>query len=137
MQSDQGLHCPLSEPLDTTKCINGEETPRGYFALVQDEVRPHILRILEGTIFAWRGPYILSVGTRVYTVFLSVSELYQCLLHIAITWSRSLVNECTYKGVSNQKVFESQMRPLSSERKLLCHLRRDLYTSEGTYFLFL
>ena len=26
-QSDQGLHCPLTESLDTIECINGEQRP--------------------------------------------------------------------------------------------------------------
>ena len=24
-QSDQGLHCPLTESVDTTECMNGEQ----------------------------------------------------------------------------------------------------------------
>ena len=27
-QADQGLHCLLTESLDTTKCMNGEQQPR-------------------------------------------------------------------------------------------------------------
>ena len=26
-QSDQGLHCPLTESLDTMECMNDEQTP--------------------------------------------------------------------------------------------------------------
>ena len=26
-QSDQGLHCPLTESFDTTECMNGEQRP--------------------------------------------------------------------------------------------------------------
>ena len=42
-QSDQGLHCPLTESLDTTKCINRDQRPAQYFA--QDYLN---LRILHG-----------------------------------------------------------------------------------------
>ena len=56
-QSDQGLHCPLTESLDTTECMNGKQRPGWDFAHVQDDVYPHILQILEDTFFAWRGPY--------------------------------------------------------------------------------
>ena len=31
MQSDQGLHCLLTESLDTTECMKGEQKPRWYF----------------------------------------------------------------------------------------------------------
>ena len=27
-QSDQVLHCPLTEPLDTMECMNGEQSPQ-------------------------------------------------------------------------------------------------------------
>ena len=26
-QSDQGLHCPLTESFDTTECVTGEQKP--------------------------------------------------------------------------------------------------------------
>ena len=48
-QSDQDLCCPLTDSLDTTECIPGEEMPWWDFAHVQDDVYPHILRMLEGT----------------------------------------------------------------------------------------
>ena len=41
MQSDEGLHCPLIELLDTIVSINGEQ--------VQDDLNLRILRMLEGT----------------------------------------------------------------------------------------
>ena len=41
VQSDQGLHCPLIESLDTTECMNGEQRPRWYFAHVQDDLNLH------------------------------------------------------------------------------------------------
>ena len=31
-QYDQGLHCPLTESLDITECINEEQMPGLYFA---------------------------------------------------------------------------------------------------------
>ena len=37
-QSDQGLYCPLSESMDTTECMNGEQRPRWYFAQAQDDL---------------------------------------------------------------------------------------------------
>ena len=36
-QSDQGLHCPLTESLDTIKCINGKQMPGWDFAHEWDE----------------------------------------------------------------------------------------------------
>ena len=47
-QSDQGLHCPLQESLDTTEYINGEQRPGRDFAHAQDDenqYRRHIFRL--------------------------------------------------------------------------------------------
>ena len=54
--SDQGLHCPLKESLDTTECINGEQMPGSYFAHAQNDANTHILRKLEGRFSAWCSP---------------------------------------------------------------------------------
>ena len=48
-QSDQGLHCPLTESLDTTECLNGEQRPGQYFAHAQADLNLHILCMFEGT----------------------------------------------------------------------------------------
>ena len=47
VQSDQDLHCPLTESLATTECMNGEQTPGWNIA--QDDLNLHILRMFEGT----------------------------------------------------------------------------------------
>ena len=61
-QSDQGLHCPFPESLDTMECINGEQKPRWNLTHAHD-LNPHILRMLEGILFAWRSPiYKMSRG---------------------------------------------------------------------------
>ena len=54
-QSDQGLHCPLTESLDTIECMNGEQRPGWYLAHSQDGLNLRISRMFEGS-FAWRGP---------------------------------------------------------------------------------
>ena len=59
VQSDQGLHCLLTESLDTTECMNGEQRPGCYFVLTQDDLNLHILCMIEGTFSL--GPYV--VGT--------------------------------------------------------------------------
>ena len=51
-QSAQGLHCPLTESLDTTKCMNGEQRPGWYFGHAQDYLIMRILRMFEGTFFS-------------------------------------------------------------------------------------
>ena len=48
-QSDLGLRCPLTEPLDTTECMNGEKRPGWYFAHAQYELNLRILRMFENT----------------------------------------------------------------------------------------
>ena len=54
MQSDQSLHCPPTELLDTIECINGKQRPRRDPVHMQDghaqgDMNLHILRMLEGT----------------------------------------------------------------------------------------
>ena len=46
-QSDQSLHCPLAESLDTTECMNGEQRPRRYLAYAQDDLNLCILCLFE------------------------------------------------------------------------------------------
>ena len=48
-QSDQGLQCQITESLDTTECMNGEQRPGWYFTHVQDDLNLCILYMLEGT----------------------------------------------------------------------------------------
>ena len=48
-QFDQGLHCPLTETLDTTECMNREQRPGWYFAHAQVYLNMRILRMFEGT----------------------------------------------------------------------------------------
>ena len=49
IQSDQGLPCPLTEPLDNIECMYGEERSGCYYAHAQDELN---LRIFEVTFSA-------------------------------------------------------------------------------------
>ena len=49
IQSDQGLHCPLTESLDTTECISGEQRSGLYFTHSQDDLNLQILHMFEGT----------------------------------------------------------------------------------------
>ena len=48
-QSDQGLHCLLTELLDTTEYITGEQRPRWYLVHAQDDLILCNLRMLKGT----------------------------------------------------------------------------------------
>ena len=41
-QSAQGIHCPLTESLDTIEFINGEQRPGCDLSHVQDGVNPHM-----------------------------------------------------------------------------------------------
>ena len=52
--SDQGLHYSLTESLDITECMNGEQRPGSYFAHEQDDLNLCILHMFEGTCsFMW------------------------------------------------------------------------------------
>ena len=50
-QSDQGLHCPLAESLDTTECMKGEQRPGWYFAHAQNDLNLRILLMFEGSFW--------------------------------------------------------------------------------------
>ena len=49
-QMDQGLHCPLTESLDTIACMNGKQRFELYFAHAQDDLNLYILRMFNGTV---------------------------------------------------------------------------------------
>ena len=57
-QSDHGLHCPPTESMDTTKCMNGDHKSGRYFAHMQDALR--ILRMFEGTFLHIKTSEFLS-----------------------------------------------------------------------------
>ena len=42
MQSDQGLHCLLTESLHTTESINGEQMPGWHFGHAQEDLNLHM-----------------------------------------------------------------------------------------------
>ena len=44
-QSDQGLHYPLTESLDSTGCMNGEQRLGRYFVHAQHDLNLHILHV--------------------------------------------------------------------------------------------
>ena len=46
-QSDQGIHCPLTEALATSECMNRERRPGWYFAHAQDNPNLRNLSILK------------------------------------------------------------------------------------------
>ena len=50
-KSDQGLHCLLTESLDTTECINGEQRQGFYFEHAQGDLNLHFLYMFESTFF--------------------------------------------------------------------------------------
>ena len=80
MQSDQGLHCPLTESLNTTS-MNGEKRIRGYFVHVQDDVNLHILRSLEGT-------FSLGMAIALKAFFFFSTEKY---LYFSYFWMKTYV----------------------------------------------
>ena len=48
-QSDHGLHCPLTESLDTIEYMNGQQSPGRYIAHAQDDLNLRILRVFKST----------------------------------------------------------------------------------------
>ena len=65
-QSGQGLHCPLTESLDTTECMNGEQRPVYYFKHVQDDLNLRIFSCSKA-LFRLRRPNLLGLSYSVIT----------------------------------------------------------------------
>ena len=57
-QSDLGLHCLLTKSLDTTECMHGEQRPRWYFAIAQDDL----------TLSMFKGTFCLDVA-QIYKIW--------------------------------------------------------------------
>ena len=75
-QSDQGLHCSLTDLLNTTELmLNVEQKPGWYFAHAQDDLNPRIQRIFEGT-FAFDAAHLFFLLT---IQSLTVQNIYFCL----------------------------------------------------------
>ena len=55
--SDLGLHCPLTESLDTTECMNGDKRPSWYFAHAQDDQNLRIVRCCKAPFRLARPNY--------------------------------------------------------------------------------
>ena len=58
-QSDQDRCCPLTESLDTTERMNGEQRPEGCFAHSQNDLNLRFLRMLDG-LFSLDAAHIIS-----------------------------------------------------------------------------
>ena len=58
-QSDQCLHCLLTESLDATECMNGEQSPGPFFGHAQDDLNLRILHVFKGT-FSLDAAHTLS-----------------------------------------------------------------------------
>ena len=43
--NDQGLHCPLTESLDTTECMNEEQVPGLYFIHTGDDLTVRFVHV--------------------------------------------------------------------------------------------
>ena len=64
--ANQRLHCPLTELLGTTECMNGEQRPGWYFAHAQDDLNRRILCLFKGT-FSFDAAHIVFIFVFVYT----------------------------------------------------------------------
>ena len=78
-KSNQGIHFPLTESLDTIEGMNGEQRPVYYFAYAQDDLDLRILRMFEGTFRLTRSSYIIHslniLCRHLYDAFLTQPSL--------------------------------------------------------------
>ena len=66
-QSDQGLHCPLTESSGTIKCINGKREFAKRLCMREMNLNLCICRLLEDT-FSLGATYICFLMARLYNV---------------------------------------------------------------------
>ena len=66
-QSDQGLRCPLTEILDITEWMKGEQMPRWYFSHEQVDLNVQFAHVWRH-VFAWHG--------QIKTLFISKQNIY-------------------------------------------------------------
>ena len=59
-QSDQGLHCPLTESFDATECMENKYPDDTVH--VQDDLNLPILQVFERHFYASRGKYLNLLG---------------------------------------------------------------------------
>ena len=80
-QSDQGIHFPLTELLDTTECMNGEQMLECHFEHAQGDVNMHFAHGRRH-FFAWSGPnnivalrfFLLSLRKQAYSSILKILQ---------------------------------------------------------------
>ena len=97
MQSDQGLNYPLTESLDTTGSMNGEQRPRSYLEHAQDDLNLHILRMFLGTFFHKMWPichscFLSSFSVSGSTVMMSLNPR----LRLVASRCQELAEKCMF-----------------------------------------
>ena len=129
-QSDQGLHCPLTEWLDTTECTNGEQRPprsliRAFTVRLQNDWILQSVRMeSKGPRTVWSGPslsdYRMIGYYRVYEWRAKAPAQSDQGLHCPLTeWLAT--RECT-NG--------EQRTPVQSDQGLHCPVTEWLATRE-------
>ena len=67
MHPDQGLHCLLTESLDTIECMNGEQRPKWYFVHIHGDLNLHTMQMFKDTFSL--------VTTHIYLYILILTEI--------------------------------------------------------------
>ena len=117
----QGLHCPLTEALSTTDCMNGEQTPGWYFAHVHGDLNRRILHMFEGT-FSLDAAHIMKCTSN--NAYFILSHNFWATtptpsphrIHAHLTNS-SILLELMFNGpINNIPVLPSRLRERDRER---------------------
>ena len=86
-QSDQGLHCPRTSSLNTTKWMTEEQRPGWYFLHAQNELNLCILRMLQKKPFCLTRPIWWQNGLVIKPVIYSPRDLiYSVKIVLAYFW---------------------------------------------------
>ena len=67
-QFDHGLHCLLTESLDSIEWSNGEQRSEWYFVHAQDDLNLHFAHVRRH-FFSWRGPVSSQSGVMFWCEF--------------------------------------------------------------------
>ena len=119
-QSDQGLHCPLTESLDTTECINGEQRLGRYFVHAQDDLNLHIFCACSKALFRLTRSILLDINHCTPLI-----NLYVILCHY------SLQDKTPYFATIHTKEFLENPRTRPEFINFIKHLRSSHFYEPG------
>ena len=116
VQSDQELHCPLTELLDTTKCMNVEQMPRWYFTHAQNDLNLRKWRMFKCT-YSLDAAHMMSLYWKFFSLRICVMCVMRDTYMIPTSCSSCL---CRGKSVTRSKWWWQLVHIVDCQGKTLC-----------------